>query len=114
VAEMKKLFVVAGIILIAISLFGGYMIMMPQKENPKNGPIFYPAEGTEGYIFGTVEQYGHWEHSATGIYQTLDGSIVYGTLWTSESGNWVIIDARGQVPASGGENSPIPMAGQNV
>lgn len=109
---MKKLLVVMGIFLIAISLFGGYMFMKDAPvEDPKDGPVFYPAEGTEGYIFGTVEQYGHWEHSATGIYQTLDGSIVYGTLWTSESGHWVIVDARGQVPASGGENSPIPMAG---
>lgn len=101
---------IVGISLLGIALLAYIFISMNAVpvDPVFNGDIYVPAEGTEGFIFGTVEQYGQWNVEGTGIYDVY-GSYIYGTLYVSEKGYWVIIDPTGQAPASGSPNSTIPI-----
>jgi len=106
--EVKNKFLVAiGIVLIGMALIGVVGIIMKPGEVEYPGPIYTPAIGTEGFVFGNPELTGEWTAVGTGLYEHL-GDVKYGTLWTAESGEWVIVDPRGQIPASGSVGTPIP------
>jgi len=72
-----------------------------------DGPIFAPAQGTETFVFGAGEM-GQFTPVRTGIFEMLE-ITVYGTLYTSDTGYWVIVDPIGQVPMSGNPGSTVPM-----
>lgn len=103
----RALLVAMGIVLIALAgIIYTYEIADP-VDIVNAGPAFAPATGTEGFIFGTVEQDGVYSVESTGIFQSM-GDVFYGTLYTSDKGYWMIVDPRGQVPVSGCPGSPMP------
>lgn len=113
----NKILAGIGLVLIIFAIISFVGIITAPYEDPKDpvSPVYVPAEGTEDFIFGTVEQNGHWVTKETGIYNTGTEPAVYGTLYTSDVGYWVIVDPRGQAPASGGIGSPIPeLVGENT
>lgn len=100
----KSIMVIAGAILVAISIIGivAFAEVTPKEYVPEDvtfdGPIFAPADGTENFVFNDAD--GAYTVSGTGIYEYL-GMKTYGTLYISELGNWVIIDPVGQISMSG-------------
>jgi len=109
VENMIATLVGATLLIVAIIAY----ILIPINAVPAdpvfNGDIYAPAEGTEAFIFGTsAEQYGEWTVDGTGIYEVY-GQYIYGTLYTTDRGYWVVIDPTGQAPASGSPGSEIPM-----
>lgn len=105
--------VVIGAIFVVIAAIGIVVYGGPATTDYKyvdvqfDGPIFAPAENTESFVFGAGEM-GQFTPVQTGIFTMLD-ITVYGTLYTSDMGYWVIIDPIGQVPMSGNPGSPNPM-----
>jgi hypothetical protein len=68
-------------------------------------PIYGPAEGTEGFVFGKKDADGNvvpWEKE--GSYTPVGGDE-NATLWVSDKGAYQVIDKKGQVVSSGSEGS---------
>lgn len=105
--------IVLGVIFVTIAAIGIVVYTEPAPTEYTyvdvefDGPIFAPAQNTETFVFGAGEM-GQFTPVQTGIFEML-GTTVYGTLYTSDTGYWVIVDPIGQVPMSGNPGSTVPM-----
>jgi len=107
--------VILGAIVLCLAIVMAYIYVVPAVSTLTDseyiynsveytGLIYKPVSGTEDYVLLAG---GNFSPVGTGIYRTMIIDV-YGTLYVSDTGQWLIVDPSGQVPASGGFNAPLP------